>query len=48
MSRRKKILVALAGVLAFGIGFLSTLRSAPAQERFDPNQPSQVVIELSR
>jgi tetratricopeptide (TPR) repeat protein len=35
MTRRKKVLVLLAGLTAFGVGFLSTLRSAPADERFD-------------
>jgi tetratricopeptide (TPR) repeat protein len=34
VTRRKKLLT-IAGVAAFGFGFLSSLRSAPAQERFD-------------
>jgi hypothetical protein len=33
MNRRKKILVLVASMAAFGVGFLSTLRSAPAQDR---------------
>ena len=35
MTRRRKFLMAIAGAAAFGFGFLSSLRSAPAQERFD-------------
>ena len=35
MISRKKLLMMLAGAAAFGFGFLSTLRSAPADERFD-------------
>lgn len=33
--RRKKTLMAIAGGVAFLIGFASSIRSAPAQERFD-------------
>ncbi len=33
--RRNKWLMMLAGAVAFGFGFLSTVRSAPADERFD-------------
>jgi hypothetical protein len=33
MNRRKRMLVLAASLLAFGIGFISTLRSAPAQDR---------------
>lgn len=35
MNKRKRLLVMAAGVLAFALGFLSSLRSAPAQQRFD-------------
>jgi|SRR5579871_1004810 len=33
--RRKKLKLTIAAVIAFLVGFLSTIRSAPAQERFD-------------
>ncbi len=33
--RRKRVLMAIAGGAAFLVGFLSTVRIAPAQERFD-------------
>jgi hypothetical protein len=35
MTRRKKVLVVFAGLTSFAVGFLSTLRSAHAGERFD-------------
>ncbi|MBZ5605676.1 MAG: hypothetical protein LAO79_25530 [Acidobacteriia bacterium] len=35
MRRRRITLAAIAATLAFLIGFLSTIRSAPAQQRFD-------------
>jgi len=35
MRFKKFILAAIAAVIAFLVGFLSTIRSAPAQERFD-------------
>jgi tetratricopeptide (TPR) repeat protein len=35
MTRQKRFLMMTAGLAAFGIGFLTTLGSAPAQERFD-------------
>src|SRR5262245_45779758 len=33
--RRKKLKFAIAGAIGFLIGFLTTIRSAPAQQRFD-------------
>src|SRR5690348_3912511 len=33
--RRKKLKLALAALIAFLLGFLTTVRLAPAQERFD-------------
>ena len=35
MKKRKKLLVAGAGLVAFVLGLVSSLHSAPAQERFD-------------
>ncbi len=33
--KHKKLKLAIAAVVAFLIGMLSTIRSAPAQDRFD-------------
>ena len=35
MRRRTRLKLAIAAVIAFLIGFVSTIRSAPAQQRFD-------------
>jgi len=43
--KHKALKIAIAAVVAFVIGFLSSIRPAPAQQRFDPKPAGFVLTE---